>query len=72
MTSATAHTADEKRINVAIAKPLHRQAKAAAALSGRTLQEFVEQSIQAAIPNPMGISQQDGKKGSSLPVNDRA
>ena len=69
MSSAPAHIAEERRINVAIPKPLHRQAKAAAALSGRTLQEFVERSIQAAIPNPLGISQQDGKKGNSLPVD---
>lgn len=72
MTSASAQPNEERLINVAIPKPLHRRAKAAAALSGQTLQDFVQRSIESAIPSQLGSSQQDGKKGNKLPVSETA
>ena len=72
MSSATAHSKTERLVNVAIPQPLHRQAKAAAALSGLTLQDFVQCSIRSAIPNELGFSQQNGKKCTTVPVNETA
>lgn len=73
MRSATAHLAlDEQRVNVAIAKQLHRRVKAAAALQGQTLQEFVERSLERSIPNHLGTSQQNGKTRTTVPVDPAA
>ncbi len=66
------HVPEERLINVAIGAGLHRRVKAAAAIRGLTLQEFVQRSLEASVPTHLGMSQQNGKTRTNVPVDPAA
>lgn len=78
MSQAQAHQPDgERLINVGIGAGLHRRAKAAAALRGMTLQDFVRRSLEGAISLEQGMrgssaSQQNGISCTNVVVDPAA
>lgn len=73
MSNAEAHQVPKSRrgVNIAVPQEMHRRLKVAAAYRGLTLQQIVEKAINAGLngnPGSLNDSQQIGKNGTNVPV----